>query len=75
MRRYEPFAQNHRVLEWTEPTLGLPLITSKHNDANIIFDAVAGAIAQLTETDRQLLGLRSIVKIPKEKYLEAQNPL
>ena len=74
MVEYEPFAKSLRVLEWTDPTPGLPLITSQDNDPEIIFDAVSDAIAQLTEFDRQLLGLKGIVKIPKEKYLAIQNP-
>ena len=74
IQRYESFAENLRVLEWTDPTPGLPLITSQDNDPEIIFDAVSDAISQLTEPDRQLLGLKGIVKIPKEKYLAIQNP-
>lgn len=74
MREYEPFANTLRVLEWTETTPGLPLITSKKNDPDVIFDAVSQAISELAEADRQLLGVRGLVKIPKEKYLEVQNP-
>lgn len=74
MREYEPFAQNMRVLEWTSPTPGLPLITAQCNDPDIVFEAVAAAITQLDEADRQLLGLKGIVKIPAEKYLAIQNP-
>lgn len=74
MQEYEPFAKALRVLEWTIPTPGLPLITAQKNDPNVIFDAVSGAISQLTATDRQLLGLKGIVNIPAETYLAIQNP-
>lgn len=74
MLAYEPFAQDLRVLDWTDPTPGLPLITSKHNNASTIFDAVEKAIARLQTADKSRLGLRGIIPIPKEKYLAVPNP-
>ena len=74
MQQYEPFADTLRVVEWTEPTPGLPLITAKDNDAGVIFDAVADAIARLDEADRVELGLRGLVKIEAAAYLAVPNP-
>ncbi len=74
METYEPFAADLRVLEWTSPTPGLPLITAKGNDADAIFDAVKSAIDALDQEDKALLGLRGIVKIAKEEYLKIPNP-
>jgi len=71
---YEPFASNLRVLEWTAPTPGLPLITAKGNDPAVIFTAVERAITQLQDKDRDLLGILGLVFIPKEDYLTLLNP-
>lgn len=74
METYEPFVADLRVLEWTSPTPGLPLITAKGNNADPIFDAVKSAIDALDQEDKVLLGLRGIVKIAKEEYLKIPNP-
>ncbi len=72
--RYEPFARDLRVLEFTQPTPGLPLITAKHRDAEAIFAAVSAAIECLDAEDREALGLRSLIRIPKAAYLAVPNP-
>lgn len=72
--KYESFAQSLRVLEWTTPTPGLPLITSKTMDADVIFHAVASAISELSAHDQNDLGLRGVVRIPKTDYLAIENP-
>ena len=74
MLEYEPFATSLRVLEWTAPTPGLPLITARGNDAGAIFEAVQQAITQLGERDRTALGLKGIVKIDAAEYLAVNNP-
>ncbi|MFT6024626.1 MAG: ABC-type phosphate/phosphonate transport system substrate-binding protein [Ascidiaceihabitans sp.] len=71
---YEPFANDLRVLDWTEPTPGLPLITALGNDADLIFKAVKGAIDDLDDHSKSLLGIKGIVKIPKDEYLKIPNP-
>lgn len=74
IRDYEPFAEKLRVLDLTAPSPGLPLITAKGQPADTIFDAVQEAITQLNGSDRQLLGLKSIIRIPHEAYLSIPNP-
>lgn len=74
LERYEGFAQGLRVLEWTQPTPGLPLITAKGMNADLVFGAVEKAIQSLTEQDRAALGLRGIVRIPAADYLAIENP-
>jgi ABC-type phosphate/phosphonate transport system substrate-binding protein len=74
IEKYEPFAADLRVLEWTKPTPGLPLITALGNDTELIFEAVKAAIAELDEQSRFQLGIEGVVKIPKEEYLKARNP-
>jgi ABC-type phosphate/phosphonate transport system substrate-binding protein len=74
LETYEAFAADLRVLEWTQPTPGLPLITAMGNDADAIFIAVKGAIEALSPEDKALLGLKGIVKIAKEDYMKVPNP-
>jgi len=74
INRYETFTGELRVLELTAPQPGLPLITAKGNDTDAIFVAVDKAIAQMTDADKELLGLKGIVKISAETYLAMQNP-
>ena len=71
---HEEFESSLRVLDWTKPTPGLPLITAQGNDTGTIFDAVRSAIGQLDPTDRSALGLQGIVRIPKEQYTAIPNP-
>lgn len=72
--RYEPFAQNLRVLEWTTPTPGLPYIAAASVDKSAIFEAVAAAISRLDGQSRDDLGLKGLIAIPKAAYLAIENP-
>ena len=74
MQEYEGFAAGLRVLDWTEPTPGLPLITALGNDADVVFGAYARALKRLDGLDIIALGLRGIVKIPAANYLAIPNP-
>ncbi|WP_022702685.1 phosphate/phosphite/phosphonate ABC transporter substrate-binding protein [Pseudorhodobacter ferrugineus] len=74
IEKFEPFATGLRVLDWTTPTPGLPLITASGNNADLVFNAVRAAIAALEDQDKALLGITGIVKIPKADYLKYSNP-
>ena len=74
MLKYEPFAENLRVLEWTSPTPGLPYIAAKGTNVQKTFNAVRKAIADLSDMDREKLGIKGLVHIPKEHYLAIPNP-
>ena len=74
MRRYEEFAAKLRVLEWTQPTPGLPYIAAASADRQATFDAVAQAIERLPSEDHATLGIRGLVAIPKQDYLAIPNP-
>lgn len=74
LNEHDAFASSLRVMEWTEPTPGLPLITARGNAAETIYEAVKTAIDQLNEIDRRLLGLRGIVRIHKDQYTAIPNP-
>ncbi|WP_419738206.1 hypothetical protein [Ruegeria sp.] len=53
----------------TEPTPGLPYITSKSQDALRIARAVQAAIDALTDEDRGNLRIRGLINIPASAYL------
>nr|WP_044007743.1 PhnD/SsuA/transferrin family substrate-binding protein [Jannaschia sp. CCS1] len=74
LQRFEAFAKELRVLDWTSPTPGLPLITAKGNDTEVIFAAVEGAIGAMGPEDRAVLGLQGLIRIPKAAYLNVPNP-
>ena len=71
---FEPFAHKLRVLDWTIPTPGLPLITAKGQNCSAIYTAVEQAISQLAEEDCKRLGIKGIVWIAKDTYMEVLNP-
>lgn len=71
---YEPFASKLRVLGWTIPTPGLPLITAQRQNRSAIYTAVEQAIAKLEDEDRSRLGIKGIVQIPRNTYLKVPSP-
>lgn len=74
MKAFDDFACKLKVIDQTEPTPGLPLITALRRDTKVIFDAVADAIESLSITDRSELGLKGVVRIPAEDYLAVPSP-
>ena len=74
MQRYDGFADHLRVLEWTAPTPGLPLITSLQHDPDVMFEAVSGALKHLSSEDQDALGLRGLVRFSMDDYLSVPNP-
>jgi ABC-type phosphate/phosphonate transport system substrate-binding protein len=74
IQRYESFAENLRVLEWSDPTPGLPLITALRHNSHDVFAAVSNAINDLDEADKTLLGIKGLIKIPASDYLAVANP-
>lgn len=71
---HDEFAARLRVLDWTEPTPGLPLITAPGRDPAVLFAAVAEAIAALPNADRAALYLTGLCAIPAEAYFAVPNP-
>lgn len=74
IEKYDALSNQLRVLEWTEPTPGLPLICSLQFDRNVIFDCVSKAIQELSNTHKNALGIRALIKIDAAKYLQIPNP-
>jgi ABC-type phosphate/phosphonate transport system substrate-binding protein len=74
LQPHEPAMARLRQVALTDPTPGLPYITATGQDADLIFDAVARAIAALAPDDRATLHLRGFVRIPVASYLAVPNP-
>lgn len=75
IERYDSFANDLRILEVTAPTTpALPFITSTRYAPELVFDTIEQGIAQLSDTDRDTLGLYGVVKIPASEYLAVPNP-
>ena len=74
IHKFDDFAEELEVLEWTDPTPGLPYITSVSRDADEISDAVRQAITELNEVDRDLLHLKGLVDISSDEYLAIPMP-
>jgi len=75
IEEYEPtLSSNLQVLDWTESTPGLPLITANNQDASLIFGAVKLAIERLAEPYRAQLGIQGIVRISHDEYMAVSNP-
>ncbi len=74
MTRWDDYAADLRVVAETDPTPGLPLITALSRDPAPIFSAMQAAIRELSEADAQILGLRSLVQVPLNSYLDQPIP-
>ncbi len=74
MQRYCDFSPKLRVLDWTTPTPGLPYISASDANTSAMFDAIACAIDDLSETDAAGLAIKGLVKIGAEQYLGVENP-
>ena len=74
IQRFDGFAPSLRVIAATDPSPGLPFISRKGMDADALLDAIADAIAGMQDEDRQVTGLRGIVRIPADRYLAVPTP-
>ena len=74
LQRFDPVTRSLRVVGLTGPTPGLPLITARTHDPDILFDVVAEAIADMSDADRELTGLQRLVRIPAAAYLSVPTP-
>ena len=75
MCRYQPdLTLTLRVVHWTAPTPALPYICAMRFDAQAIFHAVENALNALPPSDSETLGIRGIIKIAKQVYLDVLTP-
>ena len=72
MCTYNSMSDRLRVIARTEPTPGLPYICSRRFDPGLVRTAVLNAIAALSKTDANALGLRDFVDIPSKDYLAVE---
>lgn len=70
----EAVAARLKVVGLTDPSPGLPLIAASGADIEATFAAVAEAIATLDAESRDVLGLKTLVRIPLADYLAVPNP-
>jgi ABC-type phosphate/phosphonate transport system substrate-binding protein len=75
LQSYHPAAAAAvKVVGMTDPTPGLPYITRLGVDGAVVFEAIAQAIAGLSDADRRATRLKGIVAIPAEDYLSVPTP-
>jgi ABC-type phosphate/phosphonate transport system substrate-binding protein len=74
IKKYEAIATELRILEATEPTPGLPYITSKTLKSDVMFDAIEDVIKNLAKNVLRELNITGIIKIPKARYLAIPLP-
>ncbi|MEE9428345.1 MAG: PhnD/SsuA/transferrin family substrate-binding protein [Paracoccaceae bacterium] len=72
--KYRDYTGALKVIAKTQPTPGLPYITSLTQDAGAIFGVVKATIQNLNEETRRVLGITGIVSIDKSEYLRVPNP-
>jgi ABC-type phosphate/phosphonate transport system substrate-binding protein len=71
---WEAVEHELRVFHRTTSTPGLPLITANGRDAGELIFAIETALQELSEEDRQAIGIRGVAKIPLDKYLAIPTP-
>ena len=74
IKKFDDFAGELRVVDYTTPTPGLPYITSTSQNAETIRDAVREAINELDKDQRDLLHIKALIDIPAEDYLAIPLP-
>lgn len=73
--RWERFAQDLReVARTSPPTPVLPYIAAKGVNADLYFDIIATAIADLSAQDRDTLMIKGVVRIAASAYLAVPTP-
>ncbi|MEM9343656.1 MAG: PhnD/SsuA/transferrin family substrate-binding protein [Pseudomonadota bacterium] len=74
IRRWDDCAQTLRMVDATPPTPALPYIAALGADADVIFQLMLNAFAQLSGSDRQVLCLKGITRLPRNAYLRQKPP-
>lgn len=69
LAKCDSYIKRLHVIDHTEPTPGLPYITTKGRDKAALFAAIRAAINTLAESQRFNLHLKGIVDIPVVDYL------
>lgn len=75
MLRFDPWARDLRVIDWTAAVPALPYIAAPGADLAICRSALAGAIAALSKADREVLQLYGFVPLEPEDYTRLPIPV
>lgn len=74
IQKWEGFADELAVFDWTQPTPALPFISAKADMVIPLQRALKRAIAALSPDDQTTLQLFGVVEIPKQDYLALPIP-
>ncbi|MEM9734718.1 MAG: PhnD/SsuA/transferrin family substrate-binding protein [Pseudomonadota bacterium] len=69
MQRYDDFARDLKVIDWSRPTPGLPLVTAFPNHVPALKRAINYALQSLSFADCEALGFRALVEFHPRAYL------
>lgn len=68
IQRYDDFAKDLIVVDWTKPTPGLPLITAFPDLVPLLQKAFAQALKHISPAQGEALGIRGLATISPEAY-------
>lgn len=74
IKDYDDFAQDLKVLTWTEPTPALPFICALQFDSDSVASALSVGINRLTDSERQTLRLFGIAHLGAGTYHAIPTP-
>jgi ABC-type phosphate/phosphonate transport system substrate-binding protein len=74
MERHDDFTRQLSVIDRTPSTPALPYVTSRPEDAPLLREALASAIAALTQQDRDTLCLHGVEAVERQDYLVVPSP-
>ena len=75
IKSFDSFSKNLVVLEKTVPTPALPYITvSESDNSEIIYKCLSIAFNRLQEYDKNLLKIKTVIRLPLNDYFKLPNP-
>ena len=75
IKYFDSFSGNLIVLEKTVPTPALPYITvSESDNSEIIYKCLLQAFDKLNEDEKNLLKIKTVIKLPLSEYFKVPNP-
>jgi ABC-type phosphate/phosphonate transport system substrate-binding protein len=74
LQTFHPQAADIKVIGQTDPTPGLPLIAAKGANAPLLFAIIQDAIAAMPPEDKVLTGLKGLITIRAQDYLNVPTP-
>ena len=74
IEKYTSLKNQIRIISKTDPTPGLPYISSIEANQSVIFNSIKIALEKLNKNEKNILGIERIVWIAKSEYLKYENP-